>query len=61
MPDVTAVRDSTTEKERNIKLITILLPLHAHDDGKNYAKYCKKKWTTHIYLKIGVWLTKLLH
>ena len=21
----------------------------------------KKKWTTHIYLNIGVWLTKLLH
>lgn len=60
MPDVTAVRDSTTEKERKIKLITILLPLHAYDDGKNYAKYCKK-WTTHMYLKIGVWLTKLLH
>lgn len=59
-PDVTAVRDSTTEKERKIKLITILLPLHAHDDGKNYIKYCKK-WTTHMYLKIGVWLTKLLH
>lgn len=34
-PDVTAVRDSTTEKERKIKLRTILLPLHAHDDGKN--------------------------
>ena len=60
-PDVTAVRDSTTEKERKIKLITILLPLHAHDDGKNYVKYCKKKMDHSFYLKIGVWLAKRLH